>query len=43
MFDLDEDKTWFTVIGVVPDIVQDKSGEDSRGLYFSVTQSRGAS
>jgi putative ABC transport system permease protein len=38
MFDLDEDKTWFTVIGVVPDVIQDESGEKQPGLFFSVTQ-----
>ena len=37
-FDLDEDKTWFTVIGVVPDVIQEESGEHKPGLYFSVTQ-----
>jgi len=41
MFDLDEDKTWFTVIGVVPDIIQDETGEDKPGLFFSVTQKPG--
>jgi putative ABC transport system permease protein len=41
MFDLDEDKTWFTVIGVVPDIIQDESGEKKPGLFFSVTQKPG--
>ena len=38
MSDLDEDKTWFTVIGVVPDVIQDESGEKKPGLFFSVTQ-----
>jgi predicted permease len=38
MFDLDEDKTWFTVIGVVPDIVQDESGEIKPQVWFSVLQ-----
>ncbi len=38
MFDLDEDKTWFTVIGVVPDVVQDESGENKPRVFFSVPQ-----
>ena len=37
-FDLDEDKTWFTVVGVVPDVAQDETGERKPGLFFSVTQ-----
>lgn len=37
-FDLDTDKTWFTVIGVVPDVVQDESGEIKPQVYFSVLQ-----
>jgi predicted permease len=38
-FDLDtEDKTWFTVVGVVPDIVQEESGEIEPVIYIPVTQ-----
>lgn len=37
-FDLDEDKTWFTVIGVVPDVVQEESGEIKPEVFFSVLQ-----
>ncbi|HLG53031.1 MAG TPA: ADOP family duplicated permease [Steroidobacteraceae bacterium] len=38
-FDFDvTDKTWFTVIGVVPDIVQEDSGEIKSVIYIPVTQ-----
>jgi len=37
-FDLDPDKTWYTVIGVVPDVVQEESGEKKPQVYFTVQQ-----
>ena len=37
-FDLDEDKTWYTVIGVVPDVVMDEDGLIDEGVYISVLQ-----
>jgi putative ABC transport system permease protein len=37
-FDLDQDKTWHTVIGVVPDIVQDDSGEQGPQAWYSAFQ-----
>ncbi len=37
-FDLDEDKTWFTVIGVVPDISQEESGERESQVWYSLFQ-----
>jgi predicted permease len=37
-FDLAEDKTWFTIIGVVPDVVQEESGEIKPLAYYSVLQ-----
>jgi predicted permease len=37
-YDLDEDSTWFTVVGVVPDVIQDDGGNREAGLYLSVTQ-----
>jgi len=37
-YDLDEDATWFTVIGVVPDVIQDDGGERQPVVYFTVTQ-----
>jgi predicted permease len=37
-FDLDDDETWYTVIGVVPDVVMDEDGTIDEGLYISVLQ-----
>jgi putative ABC transport system permease protein len=37
-FDLDEDKTVYTVIGVVPDVVMDEDGAIDEGVYLSVFQ-----
>jgi ABC-type antimicrobial peptide transport system permease subunit len=37
-FDLDEDATWFTVVGVVPDVIQDINGKRQPLLYKLVTQ-----
>ena len=38
LFDLDEDKTWYTIIGVVPNVVRTSRRARSRGLYISVMQ-----
>jgi putative ABC transport system permease protein len=37
-FDLDEDKTVYTIIGVVPDVLMDDDGVMDEGLYLSVFQ-----
>ena len=37
-FDLDEDKTTYTIIGVVPDVVMDEDGAIDEGVYISVLQ-----
>ncbi len=37
-YDLEEDDTWYTVVGVVPDTVFDDDGEINPGVYFSTTQ-----
>jgi putative ABC transport system permease protein len=37
-FDLAEEEMWFTVIGVVPDIVMDEDGAIDDGVYISVLQ-----
>jgi putative ABC transport system permease protein len=37
-FDLDEDKTEYTIIGVVPDVLMDDDGVIDEGLYLSVFQ-----
>jgi putative ABC transport system permease protein len=37
-FDLDDDKTWYTVIGVVPDVIMDEDGTIDEGMYISVLQ-----
>ncbi len=42
-FDLDEEETWYTVIGVVPDVVMDEDGTIDEGLYLSVLQHPSAS
>jgi predicted permease len=38
LFDLDEEKTWYTIIGVVPDVVMDEDGTIDEGVYISVVQ-----
>ncbi len=40
-FDLDQEKTWYTVIGVVPDIAQEESGEHKAQAWFSLYQNPG--
>ncbi len=40
-FDLDEDKTWFTVVGVVPDVRMDDTDDHDPGVYFSTQQGPG--
>jgi putative ABC transport system permease protein len=37
-FDLDEDKTVYTIIGVVPDVLMDDDGVIDEGVYLSVLQ-----
>jgi len=37
-FDLAEEPTWYTVIGVVPDIVMDEDGQIDEGAYLSMLQ-----
>ena len=37
-FDLDEDKTVYTIIGVVPDVLMDDDGVIDEGVYLSVFQ-----
>jgi hypothetical protein len=37
-FDLDEDKTVYTIIGVVPNVVMDEDGAIDEGVYISVLQ-----
>jgi putative ABC transport system permease protein len=37
-FDLAEEDTWFTIVGIVPDIVMDEDGKIDEGVYFSVLQ-----
>jgi putative ABC transport system permease protein len=37
-FDLDEDKTEYTIIGVVPDVLMDDDGVIDEGIYLSVFQ-----
>ena len=38
LFDLDEEKTWYTIIGVVPNVVMDEDGTTDEGVYISVLQ-----
>ncbi|HEX9706836.1 MAG TPA: FtsX-like permease family protein, partial [Steroidobacteraceae bacterium] len=40
-FDLDEKATWYTVIGVVPNVVMDEDGAMDEGAYSSVLQGPG--
>lgn len=37
-FDLSEKDMWFTIIGVVPDVVMDEDGKAGEGAYLSVLQ-----
>ena len=37
-FDLDDEKTTYTIIGVVPDVVMDEDGAIDEGVYISVLQ-----
>jgi len=37
-FDLDQEQNWFTIVGVVPDVIQDDGGEHQPGVYIPVTQ-----
>jgi predicted permease len=37
-FDLTEEDMWFTIIGVVPDVVMDEDGKIDEGVYISVLQ-----
>jgi predicted permease len=37
-FDLAEEEMWFTIVGVVPDVVMDEDGEIDHGVYISVLQ-----
>jgi predicted permease len=37
-FDLAEEPTWYTIIGVVPDVVMDEDGQIDEGAYLSVLQ-----
>jgi putative ABC transport system permease protein len=37
-FDLDEDKTVYTVVGVVPNVVMDEAGAMDEGVYLNVLQ-----
>jgi predicted permease len=37
-FDLAEKETWFTIIGVVPDVVMDEDGTPDEGAYISMLQ-----
>ena len=37
-FDLAEEKVWYTIIGVVPDVVMDEDGLMDEGVYISVLQ-----
>jgi len=38
LFDLDEEKIWYTIIGVVPNVVMDDDGTVDEGVYMSVLQ-----
>ena len=38
LFDLDEEKIWYTIIGVVPNVVMDEDGTIDEGVYMSVLQ-----
>jgi predicted permease len=40
-FDIANEPEWFTIIGVVPDVVMDEDGEPDESLYMSVLQEPG--
>jgi predicted permease len=40
-FDIADEPEWFTIIGVVPDVLMDEDGEQDEGLYLSVLQEPG--
>ena len=37
-FDLDEEKAWYTIVGIVPNVVMDEDGLVDEGVYISVLQ-----
>jgi putative ABC transport system permease protein len=37
-FDLDDEKIWYTIVGIVPDVVMDEDGLKDEGVYISVLQ-----
>ncbi len=37
-FDLAEEEMWFTIVGVVPDVIMDEDGAIDEGVYISVLQ-----
>jgi predicted permease len=37
-FDVAEEETWFTIIGIAPDVVMDEDGQMNEGAYISVLQ-----
>jgi predicted permease len=37
-FDIAEEETWFTIIGIAPDVVMDEDGQMDEGAYVSVLQ-----
>ena len=37
-FDLDEEKAWYTIVGIVPNVVMDEDGIVDEGVYISVLQ-----
>jgi len=40
-FDISDKPEWFTIIGVVPDVLMDDDGEMDEGIYLSVLQEPG--
>ena len=40
-FDISDEPEWFTIIGVVPDVLMDQDGEQDEGFYLSVLQEPG--
>ena len=40
-FDISDKPEWFTIIGVVPDVLMDEDGEMDEGIYLSVLQEPG--
>ncbi|NJR43662.1 MAG: hypothetical protein HC767_14455, partial [Akkermansiaceae bacterium] len=37
-FDLAEKERWFTIVGIVPDVIMDEDGTPDEGAYISVLQ-----